>query len=429
MAEQIEVSKLNEWDKNPRAITDEAFERLKHSIKRNPEFLEKRPLLAVEKDGRLVVYAGNQRLKAVRALGWEKVPVEVDKGLTEAKMVEQAMIDNAQWGQLVIEKAKALDLGDDFLKLIGINVDLFSDITEDSFDADKYVSGITVPQTKEGDLYELGDHRLLCADATIASSFDKLLGEEKARLIFTDPPYNVNYRSPGGLDYNSTKFGGTGSKIFNDNKSNEDCLQFYTDVLKNLYLYSTDDCTIYWWFANKNNSLNRVAFDNSGWHMGQIVIWLKNSMVFSRGQDYHRQYEPCMLGWKTKKSHYRNKKIANLKDVFNLDFEDYQNMLDVWYQTRDITTQYIHPTQKPVRLGERAYKKNSEVGDIVIDVFGGSGSTLIGCHQKGRKTRLMELDPKYCDAIIERFCQFTGNNKIIKNGKEFIWQKKSEDQQ
>ncbi len=238
------------------------------------------------------------------------------------------------------------------------------------------------------------------------------MANDEAQLIFTDPPYNVDYHSPGGMSYNSTKFGGSGGPIFNDNKSDEDCIAFYTEVLKNLYEQTRDDAAIYWWFANKNNHLNRYAFDNTGWHMSQIVIWLKNSFVFSPGQDYHRVYEPCMLGWKKGNSHYINRKYTNLSDVFNLNYAEFEEMIDVWYQRRDATATYIHPTQKPVRLAERALKKHSKIGDIVIDAFGGSVSTLIACETMKRQARLMELDPKYVDVIIKRWEQLTGDKAV-----------------
>jgi DNA modification methylase len=225
----------------------------------------------------------------------------------------------------------------------------------------------------------------------------------------------VNYKSPGGLSYNSKKFGGTGGKIFNDNLNEKDALDFYVRTLKNLYDFSADDCTIYWWFADRKEIINRLAFKEAGWHISQIIIWLKNSMVFSHGQDYHRVYEPCMIGWKEKKKHYRSKILNNLKDVFSLDKESFQEMLDVWYENRDVTQDYIHPTQKPVRLAERALKRNSERGDIVLDLFGGSGSTLIACEQMNRNCYMMELDPKYCDAIRKRYARFIGKEEDWEN--------------
>jgi len=288
-------------------------------------------------------------------------------------------------------------------------LDKFIKVDEDEFDAEEEYGKIVTPTTKLHDVFTLGNHRLSCGDATKDGDVATLMDGKKGRLIFCDPPYNVDYKSPGGLDYASTKFGGTGGKIFNDDKSDEECITFYTKALKNLYNHSTSDVTIYWWFANKNNWINREAFKLAKWKMSQIIIWLKNSMVFSRGQDYHRMYEPCMVGWKEKKSHYKNKGIGTYKDVFHLEYEDFSELMDVWYEKRDVTSKYLHPTQKPVRLAERGIRKNSQEGDIILDVFAGSGSTLMACEQMDRIGYLMELDPKYCDVIIKRWEKFTGD--------------------
>ena len=136
-------------------------------------------------------------------------------------------------------------------------------------------------------------------------------------------------------------------------------------------------------------------------------------MVFARGQDYHRMYEPCMMGWKQKNKHYKNTKINDFKDVFNLEYEDFSELPDVWYEKRDKTNEYVHPTQKPVRLAERALKKNSEEDDFVVDLFGGSGSTLIACDQLKRRAYLMELDPKYCDVIRKRYAKYADIGDFI----------------
>lgn len=159
-----------------------------------------------------------------------------------------------------------------------------------------------------------------------------------------------------------------------------------------------------------------MALKEAGWHISQTLIWLKNSMIFSFGQDYHRIYEPVMFGWKDGKKHYSNHQLSSLKEVFSLDLDDFSELMDVWYQQRDNTQEYIHPTQKPVRLAERALKKNSQPNDIVIDLFGGSGSTLMACEQLKRKARLMEMDPKYVDAIIMRWERWTGEKaKLLSN--------------
>jgi len=209
------------------------------------------------------------------------------------------------------------------------------------------------------------------------------------------------------LTYSSKRFGGNGGKIFNDNKSDKDCFDFYVAVLRNLYDFACDDASIYWWFASKNEVINRLAFAEIGWHISQVIIWLKNGIVFSQGQDYHRCYEPAMFGWKKGQAHFKNKEIATFKEVFNLEFQDFEDVLDCWYKRRDNPGSYVHPTQKPVGLAERSLRKNCVRGDIVADVFGGSGSTLIACEQMDRRCFLIEMDPKFCDVIVKRWEAFT----------------------
>jgi len=362
------------------------------------------------------VIGGHFRLRLLQQKGIQEVDVRVpSRLLSEAEERELNLRLNKNTGSWDFKLLE--NFGKDMLSDVGFDsADLDrifgQPIHEDDFDAEAEYQKIAVPKAKYGDIYQLGEHRLMCGDSSKEEDVALLMDGQLARMIFTDPPYNVDYKSPAGLDYSSRKFGGTGGRIFNDDLSDEECLAFYTKVLSNLLKFSTEDATIYWWFANKNNWINRMAFDATGWHMSQIIVWLKNSMIFSHGQDYHRQYEPCMLGWKRKRSHFSNKQIADLKDIFNLDFDDFNDMLDVWYQKRDVTTQYLHPTQKPVRLSERALKKNSERGDIVLDLFGGSGSTLLGCAQLERRAYLMELDPKYVDVIILRWERFTDKNAV-----------------
>ena len=269
-------------------------------------------------------------------------------------------------------------------------------------------------KTKRGDLYILGNHRVLCGSSTSEEEFERLMGGNKGRLIFTDPPYNVDYKSPAGLTYSSKKYGGTGGRIFNDNLSDKDCLDFYISVLKNLHKFTSDDVTIYWWFASKNHGVNEEALKAANWHISQQIIWLKNAMVLSRGQDYHRVYEPCMVGWKKREKHYKDKNVTKYQDVIMLDKETFGEQLDVWYEKRDNTAKYVHPTQKPVRLAERALKRNSKSGDIAIDAFGGSGSTLIACEQLGRRCYAMELDPKYVDVIVKRWEEYSGKKAELK---------------
>lgn len=411
----IKISDLKPAEYNPRQMTEKQALDLEESLKRFG-FVD--PLVVNSHKGREnVVIGGHQRLKIAQKLGFEEVPVVyVDLKLEREQELNLRLNRNLgewDWDLLAnFDKELLLEVGFDKFEL-----DKILDLKEDEFDAEKEYEKITEPQTKLGDLYQLGNHRLLCGDSTKEEDFKKLMDGQLARMIFTDPPYNVNYTPQGGLDYDPkrhTRGYGEG-KIFNDNMSDEECLEFYINVLKNLFNFSANDCCLYWWFANANNWLNRQAWFDSDWKMSQIIIWIKNSMVFSRGQIYHRCYESCMLGWKNKKKHFNNKHIINAVDILALEKEDFIEMADIWFEHRDITANYVHPTQKPVRRAERAIKKSSEVNDIILDCFGGSGSTLMACEQLQRKCFMMELDPKYVSVILDRWEQFTGEKAVKLN--------------
>lgn len=412
---QVKIQDLKPSEYNPRGLTEKEMTDLKESIL---SFGMVEPIIVNGAENRKnIIIGGHQRFYICRDLGWQEIPVvyinisEIEKE-QELNLRLNKNLGHWDWDLLAghFGKETLIDIGFSSEEL---DRNFLLEMTEDNFDAESEYQKIQEPQTKYGELFKLGNHRLLCGDATKKEDAEKLMNGKLGDMIFTDPPYNVDYKSPGGLDYASKKFGGTGGKIFNDDKSDEECIKFYSDVLINLYKSTKDSCTIYWWFANKNNWINRLAFKNSNWHFSQVIIWLKNSMVFSRGQDYHRVYEPCMVGWKEKKKHFTNKLFTNLQDVFNLEKAEFEEMLDVWYIHRDVTIQYQHPTQRPIKLAERALKKNSKINDIILDFFGGSGSTLLACEQLNRRCYMMELDPKYCDVIIKRWEQFT-NQKAEK---------------
>lgn len=413
--EKRTVGQLVPCSYNPRQISEEQKVQLLKSL----EKFNLVEIPAINTDN--TILAGHQRVMALMLQGKEKEVIDVrvpNRQLTKAEADEYMIRSNKNTGDWNFDLLKNFNF--DFLSSVGFTSFELDNIfemgcKEDDFDSQKEYDNIKTSKTKIGDVYELGKHRLVCGSSTDEKIFEKLLGKEKARLIFTDPPYNVNYVSPSGLTYSSKKFGNSG-KIFNDNLSDEQCLKFYTDVLNNLHKFSKDEVSIYWWFAHKNTPINRKAFEQSGWHFSQEIIWLKNSHVISFGQDFHRCYEPCMLGWKEKQKHFKNKKYTKFSDVITMDIDTYADCLDVWYQKRDLTTQYVHPTQKPVRLAERALKRSSDVDDIVLDVFGGSGSTLIACEQMKRKAYCIELDQKYCDVIVARYEKFTGQKaKLIRS--------------
>lgn len=403
------INSLVPYEFNPRQMSEKQVEELKKSLERF-DLVE---IPAVDTDNTII--AGHQRLKIMQMLGrgGEEIDVRVpSRKLTEAEFKEYNLRSNKNVGDFDFD-ILANNFDEEMLKDVGFDeIDLgkmgLNALEEDEFDAEAEYANIVEPTAKLGDVYKLGRHTLMCGSSTSPEDFEKLMGGVQARLIFTDPPYSVDYHSTAGLSYDSKKYGGTGGKIFNDDKSPEEALRFYEDILLNLHKHSTNDVTIYWWMANDMNYINRQAWINTGWKQSQIIIWLKNGMIFSPGQIYHRCYEPCMVGWKEKGKHYHNKKLATYRDVFNLDKTDFEEILDVWFEKRDKVTEYVHPTQKPVRLAERALRKNSEPGDVVVDAFGGSGSTLMACEQMNRVCHMMELDPKYVDVIIKRWETYTG---------------------
>jgi DNA modification methylase len=365
-----------------------------------------------------MVMSGHGRLNALEKLGHKKVDVIKVSGLTKEQKEKYILLANksVEAGGWDFESLKKKDW--DLLQYAGFESEELEavfgiEVDEDDFKPPETGESAPVVTAKRGDVYQLDRHKLMCGDSTCLSDMEKLMDGKKARLIFTDPPYNVDYKSRANNSYDEGKYGHI--KNFDDNKTEKDCLQFYTDVLKNLYTVTTDDACIYWWYAQINIHINRQAFIDAGWRIHQDVIWVKESPVLTR-RDYMGLYEPCLYGWKSGKKHYSHRLIRNIRDIWNLNFEDFVSLMDVWYEKRDNINEYVHPTQKPVRLSERALKLSSQKGDIVMDVFGGSGSTLMGCEQVDRICYMCELDPFYVDVIVRRYEEFTGKKGKLING-------------
>lgn len=404
------IENLREWSKNPRKTTKKDLERLKKQILK---FRVYKPLI-VTPDG--IVIGGNMRLKVFKELGLKKVWVSIVEVKSEKEMLEYALSDNDRIGwydketyfthfsNIELEKGLfSIDYKEP-LKLEDF-VLINKDIKEDEIP-------ITDPnniKSKYGEVYQLGNHRLMCGDSTKKEDLKKLMGGQKADLIFTDPPYNVDYESHGSNSYSEGRY--KHKKIFNDNLSDEAYKKFLFDTLINIYNNTKDETPIYLWYASRNQHIVKEVFEEAGFYFSQIIIWVKEHFVFSR-QDYQRIYEPCMYGWKKGKNHYIQPHLSNLEDVIVLDKKTFTELMDVWYEKRDNTNDYVHPTQKPVSLAGRAIKKSSKIGDIVLDVFGGSGSTLIACEQLERTCFMMELDPYYCDIIRRRYAKFIGKEEI-----------------
>ena len=297
---------------------------------------------------------------------------------------------------LVIEELKGLD--DTMFDLTGFDKDL---IIEPDEKDDEVPEVPEEPQSKLGDLYELGGHRLLCGDSAKVDDLEKLMNGHKADMVFTDPPWNVNY----GDTQKDNAQGYKPRTIMNDNMG-DDFIPFLMDVFAMTSAYSKGGSPTYVVMsAQEWGGMMKVMRDN-GYHWSSTIIWKKDRLVMSR-KDYHTQYEPIWYGWKDG---------TRLKPV-----ED-RKQSDVWEVKRPSDSP-LHPTTKPVELVERAIINSSKNEDIILEQFCGSGSTLIASQKTGRVCYGMELDPKYVDVIVQRYVDYTGNEEIIKNGETIIWKK------
>ncbi len=411
---RVRVADLREWDRNPRKIEPRKFEDLVERI-RERGFND---VLKVAADG-VTVIGGNHRLRALRELAIKEVDVLLTGDSTPEDMLKTALSDNQEFAEydvaalrLQLEDMPGLDLtgyelnlggGRPIIDVLGVTE---KDDVEDDFDIEEALTEEAAPLSKRGTIYQLGDHRLMCGDSTSEDDLALLMDGKLGNLVFTDPPYMVDYHSSSDKKFSSKDYGGDGSNIANDNLDGEEAIGFYVDVLDNLYKHTADNAPIYWWYAATKQFINGEALRRTGWYHSQNVIWVKEQFIFSMGQDFHRMHEPAMFGWKKGKKHFKARKLNNLADTFTLSPDDFADIQDVWLESRDKQRDYVHPTQKPVALSVRGIRVSSLPGDIVIDLFGGSGSTLMGAERLSRKAYLMELDPKFVDAIRKRWARF-----------------------
>ena len=400
-ADQVErwpVDKLVPYARNSRTHSDAQVAQIAASIK---EWGWTTPVL-VSEDGTLI--AGHGRVMAARKLGLPEVPVMVARGWTEAQRRAYVLADN----QLALNAGWDMDLlsiemqdlnADGFdLSLIGFDdktlAALLADSPEDGLtDPDDAPEPPTDPVSKLGDVWVLGGHRLMCGDSTSIDDMEKLTAGQKVDVWLTDPPYNVAYE------------GATKEKltIKNDSMGDDQFRQFLRDAYVTADAVMKAGAVFYIWHADSEGYNFRGAAKDAGWTVRQCLIWKKSSLVMGR-QDYHWKHEPCLYGWKEGSAHLW---AADRKQTTILEFDKPHRNGE-------------HPTMKPVALFEYQLLNNTKGGDIVLDSFGGSGTTMIAAEKNGRLSRLMELDPKYCDVIIKRWQDFTGKAaKLEGDGRTF----------
>ncbi len=393
--EKYPTDKLIPYARNSRTHNDEQVAQIVASIK---EFGFTNPILIGADD---VIIAGHGRLLAAQRMGLKEVPVVRLPHLTETQRRALVIADNkialnAGWDEemlaLEMEELKEFDFD---LDILGFSEDELKELdafgepeTEPQSEEDDVPEVPDEPITKYGDVWVMGEHRLICGDSTLYDDVKKLMQDETADMVFTDPPYNVNYGTTmkDNLRYHAGTLGGR--KIMNDNLG-DGFAQFLTDSLSNLMMFNNGAAYICMSSSELHTLYN--AFIAAGGKWSTFIIWAKNTFTLGRA-DYQRQYEPILYGWGADKKHY---------------WCGDRDQSDVWEYNKPVRND-LHPTMKPVELVERAINNSSKVGGIVLDGFGGSGSTLIAAEKTRRKARLMELDPKFCDVIVRRWEEYTG---------------------
>ncbi|AOY78413.1 DNA modification methylase [Clostridium formicaceticum] len=422
--QQIDIEKLNPAKYNPRVDLkpgDPEYEKLKRSIK---EFGYVEPIVWNSRTGNVV--GGHQRLKILQEEGYKKVNVSV-VDLSDSKEKALNIALNKISGDWNEEKLSQIfkNLQEDInidVELTGFEIEEINDIVanfdttetqEDDFELEEELEKEEVSITQPGDLWVLGRHRLLCGDSTKKENVVKLMDEKQADLLLTDPPYNVNYESDSGM------------KIENDNLGNDDFYNLLLGSFTNMHSIAKEGAPIYVFHADTEGYNFRKAFTGAGFKLSQGLIWVKHSLTIGR-QDYQWRHESILYGWKEGAGHkWYGKRDKNTVLESDIDLESLnkteliellERLLD---ETPETTIRFdrptkndLHPTMKPIGLIGYLLKNSSVEGNLVVDLFGGSGSTLIASEQMNRICYTMDMDPRYCDAIVKRYIQATGDDRV-----------------
>lgn len=416
----LTLDEIKPYDNNPRNNT-EAVKQVKKSLR---DFGFQNPII-VDKD--MVIICGHTRYEAAKELKLESVPVIIADELTDQQVKAFRLVDNktaeyAEWDydKLMEEIANItdFDMGEYEFNLIEEEDDLEKIVEDTPLDPELEEEAISKP----GDIYILGNHRLMCGDSTKIRDVEKLMDGAIADLVVTDPPYNVNIENSKGM------------KIENDDMSSQAFKEFLIAAFTNLNNALKPGGSFYIWFASREHVNFETALNEAGLEVRQELIWNKNSLILGR-QDYQWKHEPCLYGWKDGASHYfiddrtQTTIIEDKKpDIKKMKKEEMQALLEEIYSDKISTTiinedrpsvNDLHPTMKPLKLLARLIKNSSQstkagnnTNNIVLDLFGGSGSTLITCEQLDRKCYMMEYDPHYADVIVKRWEDFTGRKAI-----------------
>jgi len=400
---KVKISEVKNNPKNPRLIKDDKFKKLVKSIQEFPQMLELRPIVVDENN---IVLGGNMRLKACKEAGLKEVYIVKAENLTEQQKDEFIVKDNVGFGEwdwdMLANEWDTEKLDEWGLDLpVDLSVQEVLEAEEDDYEAPNDINTDIVL----GDLFEIGEHRLLCGDSTDSDQVAKLMNGEKADMVFTDPPYNIGYKGTmskttvNGVEVGHVTLSATYDKIKNDEMSDDEFYEFMSDVLKEIKI----NCSGAFYICFGSQTLNQLLqpLSDLAIEYKSIIIWKKNQSTIS-GKDFKSCYEPIVYG--------------RFNDGF---YGNRFNEEDVWEFQRTLKND-LHPTMKPVPLIENALNKSSKERMSVLDLFLGSGSTMVAAHQLKRKCYGMELDPKYCQVIIDRMKKLDPSLVIKRNGETVI---------
>lgn len=384
----VPIDELIPYINNARTHSPEQINKLRASLR---EFGFINPVI-IDRDKNII--AGHGRVMAAREEGIREVPCVLVDYLTQAQKKAYILADNRMaldtgWDEEMLRVEIESLQGEAFdLSLTGFDekeiADLFAtgeNVEEDDFDVEEELKNPVI--TKPGDVWTLGRHRLICGDATKEETYDRLLQGKKMNLVLTDPPYNVNYQ-------------GTAGKIKNDNMAEDKFFQLLLDAFRNMEKVMAADASIYVFHADTEGLNFRKAFSDAGFYLSGCCIWKKPSLVLGRSP-YQWQHEPCLYGWKKNGKHQW---YADRKQTTIWEFDKPKKNAD-------------HPTMKPLKLLAYPIMNSSMTNALVLDPFGGSGSTLIACEQTERVCFMAELDEKYCDVIVKRYIEETGGSSQV----------------
>tara|TARA_A200000113_G_scaffold154222_1_gene138995 strand:+ start:56 stop:1348 length:1293 start_codon:yes stop_codon:yes gene_type:complete len=392
--QQIELEQLVPYARNARTHSETQVAQIAGSI---AEFGFVNPVLV---GGDNIIIAGHGRVMAAKKLGLKTVPTIKLDHLTENQrralvIADNKIAENAGWDEELLRLELQNLADEDFdLDLLGFDDVELDDLLTSLDDDEAAALDENIPEVQEnpvsrtGDIWIMGEHRLLCGDSTSEADMKKLMDGELADMVFTDPPYNVNYGDTAKDKLRSKGGAKAGRKIMNDNLG-DDFEAFLTAACKNMLAHTKG--ALYICMSSSELDTLQSAFRNAGGKWSTFIIWAKNTFTLGRS-DYQRQYEPILYGWKDGNDRY----WCGARDQG-----------DVWFYNKPQKND-LHPTMKPVDLVVRGIKNSSKTLDIVLDPFGGSGSTLIAAEHTGRQARLIELDPKYVDVIVRRWQEMTG---------------------